>query len=251
MATNVLTLPTPEELPRVRAPLGAGRLVTDVMLGVLVPLLCLVFDPIVFRSDGFLGSLLGSYVIVGYLAAGLGMVTLLLWLILGRAPGFFAGLLTGGAVFAACVGVVLLPLSLLTVLMGVGLLGLTPLFTALVFGRNAREAWRLACGRSPRWAKVSAMCGFLFACGGPWGAFGYVRYEVSCAIDLVASGEPADVQRGVDSLRRFHFAFSEKYDELVWRYRSEPSDRRKKALAEVYAQLTGDDIEYRLRVLLE
>jgi hypothetical protein len=251
MATNVLTLPAPEELPRVREPLSAGRVVTDVMLGVLVPLLCLVFDPIVFRGDGRLGGLLASYAIVGYLAAGLGMVTLLLWLILGRMPGLFAGLLAGEAVFAACVGVVLFPLSFLTLLMGIGLLGLTPLFTALVFGRNAREAWRLACGRSPRWAKVSAACGFLFACGGPWAAHGYVRYEVSCAIDLVASGDPADVQRGVDSLRRLHFAFSEKYDELVWRYRSEPSDRRKKALAEAYSQLTGDDIEYRLRVLLD
>src|SRR4051812_47856510 len=94
-------------------PPTAWQIAFDLAFGVALPLLCLYFDPIVFRASALGQPLLGSYMVVGLVAIFLGLVSLPGWIILRRPASLFAGLLAGSAIFSTSLGFVLLPYSLM------------------------------------------------------------------------------------------------------------------------------------------
>jgi hypothetical protein len=125
-----------------------SRYVLDVIFGVIVPAVCFYFDPLVVKtiipyslpmtcSDPLLGRTSAFWV---YPAAGIGMLSLLCWLILGRRlskwAAYFLGVL-GAGVLAALIPAILLTTS--TIFLGVpaGLI-------VFVYGRSASEAWSFA-----------------------------------------------------------------------------------------------------------
>lgn len=153
----------------------------DVAFGFVMPVLCLVFDPIVFRewmSDrpGIFGRL-QSY---AYTISALEMVALAAWLLRagggGRAQAALGGVLFAGGLFSLAVGVVLLPFSLLGLIyFFVGAFGFTPLLTSVVYLRNG---WRAAdpdrAGDEMSWRDAWAFAlGFVAALGVP----AFVRLE--------------------------------------------------------------------------
>jgi hypothetical protein len=224
----------------------AGQIAFDVVFGIVLPLVCLYFDPIVFRAS-FGRPLLGSYAIVGAVAIGLGLLSLSAWAVIRRPPAFFAGLLAGGAIFAALLGLVLLPMSLIGLTAGIGVLGFTPLATAFVFTRNAVRAYRQARAGSASVRHLLSAVGLVVACGGPWAAQWYVTQEVSRATEMVLSADPAEAARGVSVLKRFR-ALAD-LDQLVIAYGREENPARRARLADSYRELTGDEIEHRLAIL--
>lgn len=228
--------PGPEPLPA-----RANRFLLDLLFGIVLPLGCLAFDPIVFRG-GSRGGMAAEYAVVGYTAAGLGMVSMLLWHLVGRPAGLFAGLLAGGAAFALALGLVMLPLTLVGLFVCVGVFGLVPFGTAWVFARNARRAWRSAgTGRLG-----GAVAGFALACCLPWVADGYVRHEVDRASALLMSPDPGEAEHGAELLGRFRYLVGVDFDDLVWKYNREEDPARRETLARAYHRLTGQDIEDRL-----
>ena len=123
------------------------RFIVDLLGGVVLPVLCVVYDPIIFRGSG--GGPLGGLQPLAYLIILFQMCVLLVWLIgypwLGRGSAVFAGILWVGSVTAFGIGGITLPLSLLGLLAAfIGLLGFTPFLTGIVFGRNAAQADRRA-----------------------------------------------------------------------------------------------------------
>src|SRR5262249_33418819 len=123
----------------------AGRLAFDIAFGIALPLVCLYFDPVVFRPSILGKPLLAPYLVVGGVAIGLGLLSLSTWLLFRWPPAFLTGLLAGGTIFAGLLGLVLLPLSLIGLALGIGFLGFSPFVTAFVFWRNAVRAYRRAC----------------------------------------------------------------------------------------------------------
>ena len=128
-----------------------GQVAFDVALGIIVPILCLIFDPLVFRShDGFMGGpgILQPFGIFAYTSIGLGMLALSLWFLLGDhiqwASAFLAGIFLYGVLFACLLGILLLPMSFIGLLAGIGILGFTPFLSALVFLRNGVRVYRQA-----------------------------------------------------------------------------------------------------------
>lgn len=121
----------------------------DILLGVIAPALCLVFDPFVFREVFRCTNFvyLGTITIFAYTAISLGIFTLLVWIFLGNKIRYGLGLISGvfiaGSVLACTVGIVLLPFSLLGLtLYCLGLAGLIPFLTSFVYLRNAIRALR-------------------------------------------------------------------------------------------------------------
>jgi hypothetical protein len=118
----------------------------DFIFGVVAPLLCLYFDPGVFRSgDPCFGPLLGWAAPFVYLAIGLGVSLLTFWLIANhwivRGRSLFVGVFLGGAIFAFITGLVLIPFSLFGIIIyGLGCLGFIPFLVAIVYWRNAHMA---------------------------------------------------------------------------------------------------------------
>jgi hypothetical protein len=124
----------------------------DWTFGFFLPLICFYFDPVVFRSDGGLGrGVLANYQIAAYFAGFVTTMTLVAWLLwrdrLGSASLFPASVLSIGAVISLLIGCSIFPYSVIGAIFLIGFLGFTPLFTALVYARNAVRAFRTA-GRS-------------------------------------------------------------------------------------------------------
>ena len=118
----------------------------DVSLGVIAPILCFVFDPIVFKS-WFLGPpLFPDYQIVAYLFSGLQIGLLSLWLLTGPGPHllncFIGGMFLAASAFCLIAGLVLAPLSLIGLVYAIGAFGFTPFLTGLVYLRNGVRAVR-------------------------------------------------------------------------------------------------------------
>lgn len=129
--------------------------------GVIVPPVLFVLDRHLGLNPGEPGGLvpLRPYVSVFAFASVAVFAT---WLLARRGPAWvhalFAGPLLAGSVFAAGLGAVLLPFSIVGAFFyGVGLLGLCPWLTALAFGRAALVAWtesRGALADGPRRALI-------------------------------------------------------------------------------------------------
>jgi hypothetical protein len=121
------------------------RFITDLLFGVVLPILCFLFDPGLFNEQ------VQSLVQAAALPAVLIQVSALaIWLFAGRWLGrwniFLCGILSAGGIMAVVIGFALIPLSLIGItIYGIGLLGLTPFFTCAVFVRNAKLAYKCGC----------------------------------------------------------------------------------------------------------
>jgi len=130
-----------------------GQVAFDVALGIIMPILCLIFDPMVFRNQAALDhGFHKPFEVFGDTSIALGIVALSLWLLLSRylnrASAFLAGIFFYGAFFALLLGILILPLSVIGLLGLIGVLGFTPFFTSFVFLRNGVRAYRRATEHS-------------------------------------------------------------------------------------------------------
>jgi hypothetical protein len=147
----------------------------DITFGIVLPILCLVLDPIVFREwDIEVGGFYRRWRSYAYTVSTLEMVALAAWLLraggAGRPPAALGGVLVAGGIFSFVVGVAILPFSLLgLVFFFVGVFGFIPFPTAVIYLRNG---WRAAAlNRSNddmTWREAAEFAfGFVFALGAP------------------------------------------------------------------------------------
>jgi hypothetical protein len=118
------------------------RFCIDLLGGVILPVLCLAYDPFVFREHP-------EWQAFGYIFIGMQMVVLVGWMTLGwsfrRGSALIAGFLAVGAGVSGIMGVLLALFSVVGLFyFGIGILGFTPFLTCVVFARNARQAMRQA-----------------------------------------------------------------------------------------------------------
>lgn len=231
----------------------------DIAFGLFLPVLCLLFDPIIFKG-GLMGEggMLGRFQFFAYVLAALGITALVVWLWRGRSmthwQSAFGGVLLAGALFSLVIGVVILPLSLIGLLFfGIGALGFTPFLTAFVYLRHGlravKESRRMALPRPASVAGAFAL-GAAFALGFPAAAqLGITR---SVKHSLAAALEGRELSADEKILLRFAGGVAERsFDEIVWLYQKEKDPQRKERLAKSYREITGRDIERRLMILLD
>ena len=117
----------------------------DWFFGVVMPVVCFAFDPIVFKGGG---AILGTYKPFAYLLSFTSVMAMSAWLIWGAKLKWFnafsAGLFLVVGIISVGIGVVIFPYSLLGLIILIGALGFTPLFTSLVFIRNTFRAYQVA-----------------------------------------------------------------------------------------------------------
>jgi hypothetical protein len=141
----------------------------DFVCGMLMPLVCLVFDPFVFKDEklppnassqmAVLGAQIYNGSFVAYAVLGWQIATMGIVLAAGRVRGPWAGIVTGtlflGAGFAAVIGVLLVPLATIGLLMVIGVLGYTPLFTAYAFIRRYKQVSQQAIADLPKMQRIA------------------------------------------------------------------------------------------------
>jgi hypothetical protein len=217
--------------------------------GVALPVAMVALDPAVFRSGapGLGGPILGPFKPLGYVGIAAGVGAMAWHLLLGRAPAVIAGVLGAASVFAAALGMVLLPFSLLgTFFFGVGLLGLSPFASSLVVGWWARRAYRDAPASHRRLRVLAGFLAFGGACAGAqWAA----SSALERAIHELRSGQPELARSGTARLSRWRVVVD--LDQLVTIWIREEDVTRKESLAAAYRQLAGRDIEARAAELVD
>jgi hypothetical protein len=118
----------------------SGQTRFDWAYGVVIPLLCVVADPIVFADRG----ILTEYRPFAYLLSSASILAMAAWLLWGDRLRWLAapigGLFIAGSVISFLVGVILLPYSIIGLFFLIGFLGFTPLFAGFVYLRNGLRA---------------------------------------------------------------------------------------------------------------
>lgn len=240
----------------------------DILLGIVAPILCFVFDPVVFRSWGFGPALFPNYQGFVYLASGIEILLLSTWLVLGQrlqpATRIAGGMLMTGAVVSGLIGLVLLPFSLLGLSLGIGAFGFIPFLTALVYLRNAKSAFQLArpshlSGSSMQERKLPSLdgtgwvgatiMGFVLVLGVPAALTFTASMFVSQAMGAVLSGDKQQADLAIDEIKYLQLFAQPEIDKLVFAYEQANDQSRKEELKQRYFKLTGNDIEVRQRIL--
>lgn len=209
-----------------------------IVIGILLPVVCIILDPIVFRSGDFGAAILGAYRVAGYGLISLSAIALTLWLSLKRLPSLFSGILSAGCFVAFGIGLAIFPMSLIGLFLGIGVLGFIPFLTALVYWQVAVQT-REAAGSNYR-ASIATL-GFLALLATPISLQFYVSNVMAVSITSLADGTEQDVEDAINQLTKLGPLVDT--DKLVWSYLNSHSSIEKERLSDAYNELTGDDIE--------
>jgi hypothetical protein len=119
----------------------------DWLMGVILPLVCVAFDPGIFRSVFYSGSgVLGDYQIFAYVLGAVSIMTIIAWFLWDKRIGWLApcmaGTLFSASLVSLVIGILLFPFSILGMILIIGFLGFTPLFFSFVCFRTGMQALR-------------------------------------------------------------------------------------------------------------
>lgn len=227
----------------------------DIAVGIVLPVLCLAFDPLVFRG-GIIGRpLLGEYQLFAYGFIGVEIVALAVWLsVASRAKewcGVLGGIMLVGVLFSAVIGTLLLPFTLLGLMFVIGVLGFAPFLTAFIYLRNARRAIKAAGTQTTRVGIfVTLLFGATLALGAPAFAHWRINKLVERSLVEVLGGDDAQARDAARRLRYVRWFASGEIDQVVWAYDRTTDSQQRERLARAYREITGGgDIERRLFLL--
>jgi signal transduction histidine kinase len=172
------------------------------------------------------------------------IATLALWLLLGThlklLAGFIGGILLSGALFSFVIGIFLLPLSILGLILIVGILGFTPFFTCFVFLRNGVRALGQANEKISVTSLVMGMSLVIAVQGG-------IQWAQIISESSQSVTRTDDILSTQQAKRQFKSWCTDNYlNKIVLIYAKETDPSRKKVIAKLYQDITGENIEERL-----
>lgn len=230
------------------------QLVFDLIFGVVGPILCFVFDPVVFQG-GILGRpLFPDYQAFVYLLSGMEIVVLCLWLVLGAgselANAMIGGALMVGGVFCFAIGLLLLPFSVMGLMVAIGILGFTPFMAALVYLRNGWRALRSPAKQPSVFTRATGgACGLLLVAGIPLALSMQIRSAVLKSVDYIIRADPVHAPQAAQQLAVLKYFASSDIERIPQAYLSERDESRKQLMRSYYREITGEDLEDRIRIL--
>jgi hypothetical protein len=217
----------------------------DWAYGVVVPLICVAADPGVFRSFSGGSGVLGEMRPFAYLLSAVSILAMAAWLLWGArlkwAAAPLAGLFFVGGGISFAVGLFLFPASFIGLFFLIGALGFTPLFSSVVFLRNGVRAYRAAISILENqlvWQVTFLAAVFSFVI--PF----VVNMEMWKLVDELVKGDVITIQS--QSLKLKILAPLLDPGPIARSYFDSPEDEdspRMRMLAEVYEDLSGDDIK--------
>jgi|SRR5215510_8591422 len=226
------------------------QLIFDMIFGVHGPVLCFLADPIVFKSGLLLTGLYSDYQLFVYLVAALQVPLLSIWLLYGakfRSVGLLmGGALMAGAFFSFCIGVLILPFSLLGLLWLIGVFGFTPFLTAFVYLRNSVRAIRAQPkGLNLLSGFVVATIAAVYVIGLPAiASIGTARIATVWATEVMYADEET-AETAAHRLSWLPVVPDKDLNELFWAYERESDPVRRALLAQRYREITGGEISQR------
>ena len=227
--------------------------VFDVVFGLIAPILCFYFDPIVFKGSFVQQSTIQSYQLFAYGVTAVEVSVLAVWLLFGARLGGWSrpvgGVLISGAVFSAAIGVLILPLSIIGLILVIGIFGFIPFITAFVYLRVGWRALKSEESTTPAsWAKA-LLIGAILSLGIPALLSLYVSRTASRSVEVILHGSPQQAQVALARLRKLPIIPRQDLEPLLQAYIVEKDANRKETLKDSYRLLTGEDIDRRIAIL--
>ena len=221
------------------------QILFDVFFGAVLPVVCLLMDPGIFRWSGLPGtSRLTNFGLFAYLEIALCIAALIFCLVTRRASPFLAGMLYAGMLFSLAVGIMILPLTIVGVFMLIGFLGLTPFLTGFVFQRNARRCWR----RSSRKVSPTAILVSVLAAAMTMIVPLAIQLETvkitNKAMVRLRTGTEEEASQAIHTLKLARVVIDT--DRLAIAYGNTDDKKVRERLARVFHELTGEKVEDRL-----
>jgi len=218
----------------------------DWIFGVVMPTVCIFFDPFLFANKFDMASpLLGAYKPFVYLLSFVSILTMAAWLLwrekLGSLNAVVTGVFAVASLTSLMVGIVLLPLSLFGLLFIIGALGFTPLFTSVIYMRNSVRVFRSAkIVLGPKTLIYSAALAGIFTIVVPYVA----NVEISRSLERIKYGDAQTVRAEGWKLRLVAPLVDASplqldYWNMPWEMRE---TERANALQDVYYDLTGEKV---------
>jgi len=227
--------------------------VFDVVFGLIAPILCFYFDPIVFKGEFVRGSSLQSFQLFAYSVTAVEVSVLAVWLLFGtRLRGWsrpVGGVLISGSVFSAAIGVAILPLSIVGLILVIGIFGFIPFITAFVYLRVGWRALRSDERTAPAsWANA-LLIGAILSLAIPALLSLYVSRTASRSVDVILHGSPQQAQVALARLGKLPIIPRQDLEPLIQAYMVEKDSNRKATLKNSYRLLTGEDIDTQIAIM--
>lgn len=220
--------------------------VFDMTFGLVVPILCFVVDPVVFKSFPLLGrAFLEDYQLFAYVVSTVEMGFFLAWRTFPTKAKplspLFAGVFLAGACFSFVIGVVMLPLTVWTLLFLIGVLGFIPFVSAFVYLRNGIRAMK-AQSNLPLASRITtATLSGMVVIGSLVFASVYVENSISVSMGTVIYGNTIEAETAANRLKWFRFIPLKQTNRLALAYGNEWDKEKKAILGRVYWEITGED----------
>lgn len=223
----------------------SGQQKFDWIFGLVMPAICFLFDPIVFKGSFFGGeSWFAKYKPFAYVLSYISMAALFAFLTLGRKAkhfnALFAGIFLTGGIISLIVGIVVFPFSLIGLIIVIGVLGFTPLLTALVFLRNSVRAFQIA---KPFFDARKLWSGLALAAILSFGFPLALNVQIERIFAAVKQSDAAEIRANLRTFRMLAPIVNP--DRLIREYNYGDKNidgERQTAIAEIYFAATGEDI---------
>jgi hypothetical protein len=223
------------------------------IFGIILPVICFVADPIVFKGGSFGTAWFGTFKPFAYVLSFIAVMATSAWLIWGEKlkgiNAVLAGLFAISGLISLGIGIILLPFSLLGLFVIIGILEFTSLFTSMVYLRSAVRAYQTAKPFLENKLLInsfilSAVLSFIFPA--------ILNLKVKESLDEIKNGDIKAIQANTERLK--FIAPLVNFDVLAEEFASENNrldNQRRDVLADAYQQLTGENIESRVNCLMD
>jgi hypothetical protein len=217
----------------------------DWIFGVVLPVICFAFDPIVFKSGFGESPFLGVFKPFAYVLSFVSVMAMSAWLVWGAKlkwlNAFLAGLFAVGGVISLAVGIVLSPFSLIGLIFLIGILGFTPLFTSIVFLRNAVRAFHAA---KPFLEKGVLINSLMLSAVLSFTLPTVLNIQIERALDEMRHGDAQAVRAQARNLKYVAplVDFERLAEEFAFRNNMRDEEKRD-AIVKAYRDLTGESLE--------
>lgn len=235
------------------------QVVFDIAFGIVMPVFCLLADPILFK--GIFGrGIAENFRMFAYSLVGFEILCLVAWLVAGRRSAILSATLSAammmGALFALAIGIVLIPFSIIGIFFVIGVFGFSPWFTAMVFARNALRAYNFA---KPQLGKITLAAaiavGVIVTSTAPLAAHGLqvrAHNKIDRIVEFVSTGNTYMLEKNVKELKKFKMILRETdFDTIVNAYVRENDGYRKHLYSSIYSNFTGRRIEDRVHIFCD
>jgi hypothetical protein len=227
----------------------------DIVFGLVLPILCFLLDPVVFKSFPLFGrALLEDYQLFAYVLSTVEMGFFLAWRTfpnrLNALSPLFAGVFLIGACFSFVIGVAMLPVTLWTLLLFIGVVGLIPFVSAFVYLRNGVRALKTQAIDSPFASRltVTMVSGVLVLSSLVVGTV-FAENSISDSVDTVIYGSGYEAELAANRLRWVPFIPLKQTNRIASAYGREWDTQKKATLGRVYWELTGETAGLRQQML--